>query len=305
MGQGRRRGRCRATPHRVLWLTTHHAQHWGRSQRRLRFAFTFGSPTVHVDRAFDPTLAMPHAHVSSMQVCTSSACVTYSYQAGPWGGCSVSCGRGQQTRSVYCGGSDGSTLASDSKCSMSGRVAVAAPSSSQACVMATCVSYSYQVSGPGLFCFLQSAGPGIGQREVVGSTSARAAGLGWLRLRHALRSWHDARHVCFMPCASICNVCRSELGGAARRRVGQGRRRGRCRATRLRRVLWLLTHHAQHWGRSPRRLRFALNLCPRVPRCIQFFGQACLLQPSCIRYAWSVSTWGCSCVASRTVTCRS
>ncbi|HEU5114492.1 MAG TPA: thrombospondin type-1 domain-containing protein [Candidatus Paceibacterota bacterium] len=69
---------------------------------------------------------------------TVGVCYTYSWQTGSWGSCSVSCGGGTQSRSVWCQRSDGTTVA-DSFCTGT------KPSTSQSCnTQSCCVSYQGQ-----------------------------------------------------------------------------------------------------------------------------------------------------------------
>jgi hypothetical protein len=69
-------------------------------------------------------------------------CYSYSWQSGGWSGCSVGCGIGTQTRSVWCQRNDGSTVA-DGFCG-GGK-----PATSQACDAGPCYSYSWQTGGWG------------------------------------------------------------------------------------------------------------------------------------------------------------
>jgi len=65
------------------------------------------------------------------QTCNPQACVTYHWQQGGWGLCSVACGGGTQTQSVTCVDSNGNTVAN-------GNCAGAPPASVQACNTQAC-----------------------------------------------------------------------------------------------------------------------------------------------------------------------
>lgn len=69
-------------------------------------------------------------------------CYTYSWQASGWGSCSVVCGGGTQSRSIWCQRSDGATV-DDSYCG-GGK-----PAGSQSCNTQAC---QYNTNGPYLSC---------------------------------------------------------------------------------------------------------------------------------------------------------
>lgn len=72
---------------------------------------------------------------ATSQYCNLHPCYSYSWNTGPWSGCSSPCGSGAQSRSVSCRRNDG-TLMSDGYCSGS------RPATSQYCNGGTCRWYS-------------------------------------------------------------------------------------------------------------------------------------------------------------------
>ena len=76
---------------------------------------------------------------STTEACSLPQCVVYSFITMPWGGCSVSCGTGQQQRQVHCY-ANGQQVA-ENLCA--GQTAISKPASSQACSSPSCLSFSY------------------------------------------------------------------------------------------------------------------------------------------------------------------
>ncbi|GMH52349.1 hypothetical protein TrLO_g4395 [Triparma laevis f. longispina] len=75
---------------------------------------------------------------SSGECIQSSSGVTYDWVVGSWGGCSVTCGDGTQSRSVVCRDSNGNAASAASLCTNS------KPATSQACSQPACATYSWK-----------------------------------------------------------------------------------------------------------------------------------------------------------------
>lgn len=74
------------------------------------------------------------------------ALYTYHWQVGSWGGCSVACGGGTQTRSVVCRRTQDNTRFANNVCTSFG--AGAKPITSQPCNTQSCVSCRYSSTAP-------------------------------------------------------------------------------------------------------------------------------------------------------------
>jgi len=72
------------------------------------------------------------------EVCEELPCVQFEFQVGNWSDCSVSCGGGQQARSVVCSGDDGNVY-TDEDCVLFGLPAVAA---ARECNTQRCTEYT-------------------------------------------------------------------------------------------------------------------------------------------------------------------
>ncbi|XP_061742434.1 papilin-like [Nerophis ophidion] len=112
------------------------------------------------------------ARPESNRTCNAQACPsTYSWKTGPWNACSVTCGAGQQVRSVHCSYRDGSAARTvqDTYCSQYSQ----APAATQNCNLHPCDDYqasrpskiSWHVSEWGL-CSRSCTG-GSRERQVV------------------------------------------------------------------------------------------------------------------------------------------
>lgn len=84
---------------------------------------------------------------NSVRSCNVQACVSfYTWNVGGWGACSLNCGGGVRTRSVFCQDQNGTTV-SDTNCN-----AAAKPAASEACNTSACPpvwTYAWQVT-PGV-----------------------------------------------------------------------------------------------------------------------------------------------------------
>ncbi|MDE2020289.1 MAG: thrombospondin type-1 domain-containing protein [Patescibacteria group bacterium] len=96
---------------------------------------------------------------TSIQTCNTQPCITYSWQAGAWGSCSVPCGGGTQNRPVWCQDSNGNTV-SNSYCSGT------APTSIQTCNAQACTCTPNSTSSCGI-------------APCTGVTTCNANGSGW------------------------------------------------------------------------------------------------------------------------------
>jgi len=85
------------------------------------------------------TTAMP----ATSQACNTQVCLTYSWQVSGFGACSVTCGGGTQTQSVFCQDSNGKTV-DNSFCN-----AAAMPATSQGCNPQACMTYNWRQNGFG------------------------------------------------------------------------------------------------------------------------------------------------------------
>ncbi|XP_078797302.1 papilin isoform X3 [Oryzias latipes] len=100
----------------------------------------------------------------SLQTCNMQTCAEYHVTG--WSACSVSCGSGEQTRSVTCVGSDGLVL-QDSSCGTLLR-----PPAVQPCVMPACPRHIRWHVGPWGLCS-RSCGSGSRERQAVCSDQDR------------------------------------------------------------------------------------------------------------------------------------
>ncbi|XP_059208551.1 papilin [Centropristis striata] len=100
----------------------------------------------------------------SMQTCNMQQCAEY--QMSRWSACSVTCGKGEQTRDVFCAGSGGMRL-EETACS-----ALLRPTAARPCEMAACLrQISWHVGEWGLCS--QSCGSGSRERQVICSDQER------------------------------------------------------------------------------------------------------------------------------------
>ncbi|KAF6724128.1 Papilin [Oryzias melastigma] len=100
----------------------------------------------------------------SLQTCNMQKCAEY--RVTSWSACSVSCGSGEQTRTVTCVGSDGLTL-QDSSCR-----ALLRPPALQTCEMPACPRQIRWHVGPWGLCS-KSCGSGSRERQVICSDQDR------------------------------------------------------------------------------------------------------------------------------------
>lgn len=106
--------------------------------------------------------AQPAAVVEPCTGLPACAVITYTYAAGPWGACSVTCGTGSQSRERTCASSGGATVA-DSNCA-----SAAAPALSQPCnTNVACVTETYAwTEGAWGSCSVTCGSGGVQSRDV-------------------------------------------------------------------------------------------------------------------------------------------
>ena len=79
---------------------------------------------------------------SESRVCNTQPCYTYSWYYSSWSTCSVSCGGGTQTRTVYCKRNDGTNMGATCDVYL-GCECSTKPSTSQSCNTQDCPTYTY------------------------------------------------------------------------------------------------------------------------------------------------------------------
>lgn len=95
----------------------------------------------------------------SSESCNIDPCPSYAWKEGTFGGCSVTCNNGTQSRSVTCVSSVGDVVVNDTLCTTT------KPSTTQVCANAACVA-PYWLPGPYGDCSV-ACGGGVRNRSVV------------------------------------------------------------------------------------------------------------------------------------------
>lgn len=144
-------GNCWKLPGTNYWATLQCDENPDPDQAALQF---FSSSTCSASSSLGFTVSDAVAKCTYMQssadslslrykaYCNSAIPVSYIWQSGSWGTCSVTCGGGTQSRSVTCMGSDGQSYP-DYQC------AGTKPDATQTCNSFACPTYSWQASSWG------------------------------------------------------------------------------------------------------------------------------------------------------------
>ena len=234
-----------------------------------QLADSFCTTTSGTGRA---AINIPMPKPSATQACTLPTCVSYSFSIGQWGGCSVSCGSGFQTRAVTCITSPGNQQVSDSLCTGSGRAATVKPSSTQACARPTCISYQY-LTGVWGGCSV-TCGGGIQTRQVNCASQPGNAQVADSTCSSAGIPKPSAAQSCTLPTCIVYSYV-SAAWGACSVSCGSG--------LQIRQV---------YCAGQPGNLQVSDSFCDVSSAIVRpSTNQPCIL-PTCISYAYVPGQWG-------------